>query len=261
MLTVFPVPAFADNYLWIIHDAKHAVAIDPGDATPVIDYLTLHGLNLSAILITHHHGDHVGGIRGLLDWCGEPVPVYGPPNENIPHLSQIAVSDTIVSIRALELEFDVIEVPGHTAGHVAYYAKKNDWLFCGDTLFAGGCGRLFEGSAAQMQSSLAKLRALPSETAFFCAHEYTLANLRFALAVEPNNTALKQRVVIETEKRSRGVPTLPSTIGLERATNPFFRWDAPDVIVAAGNASSGKISAVASPASIFGAIREWKNNF
>ncbi len=261
MLTVFPVPAFADNYLWVIHDATHAVAVDPGDATPVIDYLASHNLTLSAILITHHHADHVGGIGALLDWCGRDIDVFGPPVENIPHRTQLAVSGKKVSIASPLLEFDVIPVPGHTAGHVAYHAPKQGWLFCGDTLFAGGCGRLFEGTAAQMQASLAKLRALPPQTQFFCAHEYTLNNLRFACAVEPDNVELTQRVAVETEKRQRGVPTLPSTIGLEIATNPFLRWDAADVKRAAERASSGEVSRNDAPDRVFAAIRAWKDRF
>ncbi len=261
MLTVFPVPAFADNYLWVIHDATHAVAVDPGDATPVIDYLASHNLTLSAIMVTHHHADHVGGVAALLEWCGRDIEVIGPPNENIPHRTQLAVSGKKVSIASPLLEFDVMPVPGHTAGHVAYHAPKQGWLFCGDTLFAGGCGRLFEGTAAQMQASLATLRALPPQTQFFCAHEYTLNNLRFAVAVEPNNRALAQRVAVENKKRQRGVPTLPSTIGLEIATNPFLRWDAPAVIAAAARVSADTTRQHTSPAAVFGAIRKWKDRF
>ncbi len=261
MLTVFPVPAFADNYLWVIHNGKNAVVVDPGDAVPVIDYLAKHHLQLSAILVTHHHADHVGGVGDLLDWCGQAMPVWGPPTEKIPHRTAPAVSGKTVSIAALGLGFEILEVPGHTLGHIVYYEKNHGWLFCGDTLFAGGCGRLFEGTPLQMQNSLAKLRTLPAATEFFCAHEYTLSNLRFALAVEPNNIDLQQRIAADSAKRARGEPTLPSTIGLERATNPFMRWDAPDVIAAAVKKSGGQLSGQAAPAQIFGAIRVWKDHF
>lgn len=261
MLTIFPVPAFTDNYLWVIHNGNNAVVVDPGDAVPVINYLLEHQLHLSAILVTHHHADHVGGVGDLLDWCGESIPVFGPATEIIPHRTQIAVSGKNVAIAALGLDFDIVDVPGHTLGHIVYYEKKHRWLFCGDTLFAGGCGRLFEGTPLQMLTSLAKLRALPADTQFFCAHEYTLGNLRFASAVEPENPALQQRIVIETAKRARGEPTLPSTIGFERATNPFLRWDAPDVIAAACQYTNGPLHPDSPAHQIFGAIREWKNNF
>jgi hydroxyacylglutathione hydrolase len=262
MLNVFPVPAFKDNYLWVIDDGKYAVAVDPGDAAPVIEYLASGSLTLTTILITHHHGDHVGGIQGLLDWQGpETVTVYGPATETIPGRTNALVEGACVVIDAPSLSLEVIDVPGHTAGHIAYYAKEQSWLFCGDTLFAGGCGRLFEGTAAQMRNSLAKLAALPVETKVFCAHEYTLANLRFASAVEPQNADIAERIVVETAKRQRGVPTVPSFIGLELQTNPFLRWDVPEVKLAAARASSGNIGPNASPDLVFSAIREWKNNF
>lgn len=259
MLTVFPVPAFADNYLWVIHNETHAIAVDPGDAAPVIGYLKKHRLQLAAVLVTHHHADHVGGITDLLAWCGQDVPVHGPADENIPHRTHLAVSGKNVPIAALRLEFAVMAVPGHTLGHMAYYEKKRGWLFCGDTLFGCGCGRLFEGTAAQMQASLAKLRALPATTQVFCGHEYTLANLRFALAVDPDNAALARRLASDTAKRERGDPTLPSTIRLEAATNPFMRWDSPMVIQAAMRVSKHPIRAT--PEQVFGAIRAWKDRF
>ncbi len=267
MLTVFPVPAFDDNYLWVVHDGTNAVAVDPGDATPVIEYLAVQQLTLTAILITHHHGDHVGGIKGLLDWChkdnkdNKDIPVYGPASENIPYRTHDLSEGDAVSIAAPMLAFQVVDVPGHTSGHIAYYAVKEGWLFCGDTLFAGGCGRLFEGTAAQMQASLAKLAALPGETQFFCAHEYTLSNLRFAAAVEPSNAALQARIVTDTAKRAQNLPTVPSTIAIERATNPFLRWDSEEVKLAAARASPAINAVNALPDLVFGAIREWKNRF
>jgi len=196
MLNVFPVPAFKDNYFWVIDDGRFALVVDPGDATPVIAYLAQKSLTLAAILITHHHADHVGGIGGLLDWCVDRnVVVYGPASENIPHCTHKLDDGATVNIISPALSLQVIDVPGHTAGHMAYHAESQGWLFCGDTLFAGGCGRLFEGTAAQMRASLGKLAALPAETNVFCAHEYTLANLLFACAVEPNNAALRSRVL------------------------------------------------------------------
>ena len=262
MLNVFPVSAFKDNYFWVIDDGEHAVVVDPGDATPVIDYLAAKSLKLKAILVTHHHADHVGGIGALLDWCDEvELPVYGPADETIPHCTHRLLDGATVNITALKLSLRVLHVPGHTAGHIAFYAENEGWLFCGDTLFAGGCGRLFEGTAAQMRASLAKLAALPASTKVFCAHEYTLANLRFAIAVEPDNVLLQSRIKRDSATRERNEPTLPSTIGLERDTNPFLRWNEPAVKLAARRASSGKIAANAPSDLVFAAIREWKNNF
>jgi hydroxyacylglutathione hydrolase len=260
-LHVARIPAFTDNYLWVIHDAASAVVVDPGDATPIIDYLAAHSLNLTAILTTHHHPDHVGGIGALLEWCGASTPVYGPANEVIPHRTHIIGENDTLSSTAPVLDFQVMAVPGHTVGHVAYYAPQHGWLFCGDTLFAGGCGRLLGGTATQMQASLARLASMPDNTLVFCAHEYTLANLKFAIAVEPNNATLRERVKVESAKRAVGDATVPTTIGVERATNPFLRWDSEEVKLAAAQASTGTIAPNASPDIVFGAIREWKNRF
>ncbi|MFN5028202.1 MAG: hydroxyacylglutathione hydrolase [Burkholderiales bacterium] len=262
MLNVFPVPAFKDNYFWVIDDGRFALVVDPGDATPVIAYLAQKSLTLAVILITHHHADHVGGIGGLLDWCDDrKIFVYGPASENIPHCTHKLDDGATVNIISPALSLQVIDVPGHTAGHIAYHAESQGWLFCGDTLFAGGCGRLFEGTAAQMRASLGKLAALPAETNVFCAHEYTLANLRFASAVEPSNAALRDRVDRDTATRARGEPTVPSTIALERATNPFLRWDEAEVKLAAARASSGTFGPNAPADLVFATIREWKDNF
>lgn len=266
-LHVARIPAFTDNYLWVIHDDTHAVVVDPGDAVPIIDYLVARNLTLTAILATHHHADHVGGIGALLDWYGDvarahaSIPVYGPANEPIPHRTHVAMEGSTVSNTAPVLVFQVISVPGHTVDHIAYYAPQHGWLFCGDTLFASGCGRLLGGTAQQMQSSLARLNALPDETQVFCAHEYTLANLKFAIAVEPDNIALQKRIDVEHAKRAAGLATVPTTIGVERATNPFLRWDSDAVKHAAVRASSGTIARNAAPDIVFGAIREWKNRF
>lgn len=262
MLQVFPVPAFNDNYLWVIDDGSSAAVVDPGDAAPVIAYLEQNALTLKAILVTHHHADHVGGITSLLDrYPSNGIQVYGPATENIPARNVSLQQGDVVALAAPAIQFEVIDVPGHTAGHIAFYSPKQGWLFCGDTLFGGGCGRLFEGTAKQMQTSLAKLRALPAATRFFCAHEYTLSNLRFAMAVEPENARLQQRIASDTATRARGEPTLPSTIGVERDTNPFFRWDEATIKLAANRASSGHIGPNAAPDIVFGAIREWKNRF
>lgn len=253
-IQVTPIPAFQDNYLWLLDNGRAAAVVDPGDAAPVLHYLEAHQLALSAILVTHHHGDHIGGVPELLERY--PVPVFGPAGEDIPDLTFRLREGDSVTVPGLGIAFSVLDVPGHTAGHIAYVG--NGMLFCGDTLFACGCGRLFEGTAAQMAASLAKLAALPGDTRVYCAHEYTLANIRFAEAVEPGNNALQERKVRETRKREKGIPTLPSSIALECDTNPFLRWSAPEVIASAERAAGTKLH---QPQEVFGALREWKNHF
>jgi hydroxyacylglutathione hydrolase len=258
-LTILALPAFQDNYLWLIHDGAHAAVVDPGDAAPVLAALAEHGLQLTAILLTHHHADHIGGVPRLLEYA--QVPVFGPAGEDIAVVSVPLAEGAHVDVPGLALKLAVLDMPGHTRGHIAYVTEGQPerWLFCGDTLFAGGCGRLFEGTPAQMSGSLAKLAALPGDTFVFCAHEYTLANLRFAAAVEPDNQALQLRLVSEAGKRADGVPTVPSTIELEQATNPFLRATKPGIVAsleAAGRARPG-----ASPTELFAALREWKNVF
>ena len=233
MPAIIPIPAFADNYIWLIREGSRAVVVDPGDARPVIAYLESEHLELTAIVTTHHHADHVGGNVGLLArW---PCPVLGPAHETIPGRTRALVEGDRVEVPGVGLEFDVLDVPGHTAGHIAYVGAVGSeaTLFCGDTMFAGGCGRLFEGTAAQMWSSLSKFAALAAETRAYCGHEYTVANLRFARAVEPGNAALREREKHEQAKRERFEPTVPSTIALERATNPFLRAGEPAVRAAA----------------------------
>jgi len=255
-LNVLTVPAFDDNYLWLIHDGVHAAVVDPGDAEPILAALKANDLSLVAILTTHHHADHVGGVATLLQT--RKVPVFGPANDRIPTVNRPLHEDDVVVIEELDLRLTVIDVPGHTRGHIAYFVKDPGWLFCGDTLFAGGCGRLFEGTPAQMLSSLDKLAALPDTTLVYCAHEYTLSNLRFARAAEPSNQAVADRLAADQAKRDRQIPTVPSTIGLEKATNPFLRVRQPALI--------DELRAVHKlPAfdtvSLFAALREWKNNF
>lgn len=258
-LSVLAVPAFQDNYLWVIHDGARAAVVDPGDAAPVQAALARHGLRLTAILLTHHHADHIGGVPSLLEaW---PVPVFGPREDGIDLVTEPLGEGERIRVPGLDLELDVLDVTGHTLGHIAYVrrAEQANWLFCGDTLFGAGCGRLFEGTPRQMHDSLGKLAALPEDTLVYCAHEYTLSNLRFAQAVEPDNAQLAARVESDTARRAAGEPTVPSTIGLEKATNPFLRERAPRIVRSLVEA--GRLAAGAPPVEAFAALREWKNRF
>jgi len=228
--------------------------VDPGEARPVKEYLAREGLTLTAILATHHHPDHVGGIAELVAMT--KVPVFGPKGEPIPALTHPVGQGDKVEIPALKVSFSVLDIPGHTRAHVAYYGLES--LFCGDTLFACGCGRVFEGTAEQMLASLSKLAALPDATKVYCGHEYTLANIKFARAVDPDNSVLAAREERAKKLRADGRPTLPSTLGEERATNPFLRCAEP-VVVESANKYLG--ARVADPVRVFAAIREWKNRF
>jgi hydroxyacylglutathione hydrolase len=251
---VVPLRAFRDNYIWTLRNDRCAAVIDPGDAQPVLDYLQREQLELCAILATHHHPDHVGGVAELL--AQHAVPVYGPRGEPIPTLTHPVSEGDEVAIDQLGLRFSVLDIPGHTRAHVAYYGAN--CLFCGDTLFACGCGRLFEGTAQQMAASLAKLAALPDATLVYSGHEYTLANIDFAQSVEPENEELKARAASEAEKREHGRPTLPSTIGREKKTNPFLRCQQPAVIASADKYLGARAG---DPVQVFAALRKWKNAY
>ena len=291
MLTLIPIPAFADNYLWLLHDGQRALVVDPGDAAPVQRVLQDNGLQLSTILVTHHHADHTGGVDTLRDETGAKV--FGPASENIPKpFTPLREGD---SVNAMGLNFQVIDVPGHTSGHIAYYAaptllasplfentlchtlppegaglvrdgpalqptsnmKVRPLLFCGDTLFSGGCGRLFEGTPAQMLASLDKLAALPGNTVTCCTHEYTLSNLRFAVAVDPDNQTLASYQAHCEKLREQHQPTLPTSIAQELLINPFLRTRQPALISSAQQFDAAAHDDV----SVFAAIRQWKNQF
>lgn len=259
MLSIRPIPAFDDNYIWLLIDEarQEGFLVDPGDAEPVLAVLEAENIALKGILITHHHFDHVGGLARLCE-VHQPV-VYGPHNpviEGIDH--RVSAGD---SVDVLGLSFSVIEVPGHTLDHIAYYhegAQAQPLLFCGDTLFAGGCGRIFEGTPAMMHASLQRLAALPADTQVYCAHEYTLANLTFAQAVEPDNRELQSRVASAQATRAQNTPTVPSELGLEQATNPFLRCEQPGLV--ASMAEQGRLTGE-TPVEVFTAVRAWKDHF
>ncbi|HKB82628.1 MAG TPA: hydroxyacylglutathione hydrolase [Burkholderiales bacterium] len=254
MTTIVPIRAFQDNYIWCLRRGSAAVVVDPGDADPVLDYLSKEGLRLAAILTTHHHADHVGGNTGLLSKYN--VPVFGPAQEKIPGITRALREGDTLEVPGIGLHLAVIDVAGHTAGHIAYYG--DGLLFCGDTLFSCGCGRLFEGTAAQMHASLSKLAALPGHTLVYCAHEYTLSNLRFARAADPANRAIDEREASARSALAAGNPSLPSTIESELAANPFLRSANPAL---AASASHHAGRALTSALEVFTALRKWKDGF
>ncbi len=252
-MLIEPIAAFTDNYIWAIiqPDNQQCILVDPGDAAVAAQFLVDRQLNLNAILITHHHDDHVGGVTELVSHYD--CPVYGPKYENIPCCGQKLQEGAVVELPEFDLQLEIMEVPGHTLGHIVYY--NDNYLFCGDALFSGGCGRVFEGSCEQMHNSLSKLKNLADESLVYCAHEYTATNLQFGLAVEPENSAIQQRLA---QIAGSVKPSLPSNIGLEKDINVFLRCDQPAVINAAKEHVGENIS---TEEEVFCAIRRWKDEF
>ncbi len=251
---IVALSAFSDNYIWTLRDATHAVVIDPGEAQPVLEFLGREGLQLAAILNTHHHADHIGGNAALL--AQYPAPVFGPRDERIPEVTHPLAGGQRFTLPHFNIGFEVIDIPAHTRSHIAFHG--DGLLFCGDTLFAAGCGRLFEGTPRQMHEALTRLAALPDETRVYCGHEYTLANLRFARAAEPDNALLPDLAARMERLRAAGTPTLPSTIAQEKASNPFIRVTAPGVIASASGRAGHPLT---DPVSVLAELRDWKNNF
>jgi len=256
-LQVTAVPAFTDNYIWLIHgarDSDRVIAVDPGDADAVSKALRQDDLQLAGILVTHHHPDHTGGIVELIETFD--VPVYAPAHEVIPGASVRVGEGDNFSFADLELEFAVLDLPGHTAGHIAYLNQEA--IFCGDTLFSGGCGRLLGGTAAQLHASLSRLAALPITTRVYCTHEYTVGNLMFALAVEPDNSAIEAHLQECQYLRSQGRPTLPTSIGVELNINPFLRVKMETVKRSAERHAERSLN---DDLAVFTTLRDWKNHF
>lgn len=256
MIEAIPIPALNDNYIWLLRatDSKSAVLVDPGTAQPALDAIADHGLELRAVLITHHHGDHTNGLADVLrEW---PVAVYGPSSERIPGVTNPLSGGDRVTIEGLGTEFVVIDTPGHTSGHISFHGAG--WLLSGDCLFAGGCGRVFEGTHDQMYASLQRLAVLPDAVKGCCGHEYTLANLAFARAVEPDNERIARREERARQERIANKPTVPFTLAEEQATNPFLRCSVPAVHAAAERESGRSLD---DPAEVFAVLREWKNRF
>lgn len=257
MINIQALPAFSDNYIWLLQDPelRHCAVVDPGDAAPVEAWLNSNpDWKLTDILITHHHFDHVGGVEQLKAATGARV--TGPANEKIP-ARDVALREGD-EVQVLGQTLRVIEVPGHTLGHIAYYQQDQNLLFCGDTLFAAGCGRLFEGTPEQMHDSLSRLAALPANTAVYCTHEYTLSNLRFAQAAEPGNPAIEQRINDVSQWRKNDQISLPSSLELELATNPFLRTDKPAVLQKLDERSGPRKR---SQVQAFAELRAWKDSF
>ena len=256
-LKITPLHAFDDNYIWCIEtqESDHFVVVDPGDASVVTSYALKIQKKLSAILVTHHHEDHTGGI-GQLTARHSDMPVYGPENSPYQGITHILKEDSNVNI--LGVDFNVMEIPGHTLDHIAYFNPQQEILFCGDTLFLAGCGRVFEGTPKQMHHSLSKIMELPPTTRAYPTHEYSLANLEFAMAVDENNAALKLVQKKCKDKRSASQVTLPTTLAQEAAINPFLRVDNEAVVA---SAKKHKVHELNHPSEVFAALRQWKNDF
>lgn len=261
LFEITAIPALRDNYIWALHDGQYATVIDPGEAAPVLAFLKAHGLQLNAILCTHRHADHIGGIAKLREVYN--VPVHGRRHPGNPFISHDLREGDRLELGAFDtgasIAFDILEIPGHLDDHLAYLAANltPGILFCGDTLFGAGCGRNFEGTPAQLFHSLQRLAQLPGDTRVYCAHEYTAANLRFALACEPHNPDIQRRIEQVAQQRTADQPTLPSSIALEKATNPFLRCTQPELIRTLQRCGLADISELG----VFTALREWRNHF
>lgn len=255
MISIIPIRAFKDNYIWMMIEqtSNHAWVVDPGEAKPVMDALKNNSLKLSGILLTHHHADHSGGIQDLLDFAGE-IPVVGGSKSPISSINRHIKQGDAIQCNSVTLK--AIEIPGHTLDHTAYH--DGSVLFCGDTLFSAGCGRIFEGTASQMFSSLQSLAMLPDNTLIYCGHEYTLSNLLFAQHVEPDNQDILRRIPIVEHVLAKNGCTLPSRMGEERKINPFLRCDKPSVIQAVEKYAGQKLANIVD---VFHHLREWKNSF
>ncbi|WP_076413729.1 hydroxyacylglutathione hydrolase [Shewanella sp. UCD-KL12] len=257
-LTINPLAVFNDNYIWVIacENNKAVYVVDPGDGEAVIEYLTNNNLSLAGVLITHHHNDHTGGVTKLIEHAQTSVEIYGPEKEGINGVNKPISNQKSILLKAFNLSAEVIQLPGHTLGHIGYLIDSN--LFCGDTLFSGGCGRIFEGTAEQMHESLSRLSQLPADTQVYCAHEYTLDNLKFALAVEPSNLNLQDYYSLCLNKRQQRIATIPSSIAIERNINPFLRCNI-DTVASSVNQHFGTNNS--DPQQVFTLLRQWKDNF
>lgn len=257
MNKIIAIPAFKDNYIWALHspDETRVIVVDPGDASPVLSYLQNHNLTLAGILVTHHHYDHCGGVPTLMTHFPS-IRAYGPLKEKVEGITDFVEEGDKITFAEFNLSLDVLDIPGHTLGHIAYVNEK--MLFCGDTLFSCGCGRIFEGTPQQMYASLHKLKTLPSNIEMYCGHEYTLANIAFAEQVESNNKMLKNRKISAKKYRDKQLPSLPVSLATELETNPFLRCEKPDVIHAVQKYAGFSLQ---DPLSIFTALRQWKNAF
>jgi len=266
---VTAIPAFNDNYIWAITSSndmsiselskKPVALVDPGDAVPCIEFIEQNNFQLCTILITHHHPDHTGGVSELKRYCenkGWPLKVYAPENNKISNVDVRVKDNQIIELTELSVSFNVIGLAGHTLDHIGYYA--NDIVFCGDTLFSGGCGRIFEGTPQQMLTALTRLANLPERTHVYCAHEYTLANLAFALAVEPQNAELVHYYNQVVKRRAQNLSTIPTSILLEKKINPFLRCEQAEIINSADKFNNKK---TLDKLETFTVIRQWKNQF
>jgi hydroxyacylglutathione hydrolase len=255
MYKITAIPALNDNYIWAIHNDTDAVVVDPGDAAPVLEFLSENALTLTAILCTHRHHDHVGGIEKLRAVYN--VPVYGRRHEKNPHITHDLREGDHVRLDAFDLTFDVVEVPGHLEDHIVYFEANRRILFCGDIIFGAGCGKNFEGTGAQLHDSLQRLACLPDTTLIYCAHEYTASNLRFAAVCDPDNPAIQARILETNRLRASDLPSVPFSLRLEKTTNPFLRCNDANILRTLKNRGLSDLSELA----VFSALKAWQNNF